>query len=286
MLAIETGRLVEAEEHLRILADVTGVPEAPVPFVTAKIARVTGDTSRLAAADAVVMKMPVSTENPFSWWQMVYHTAAALGAVVRRDTREAAVSAEYFLSKKGFYMATDAGEKSSDGIAALLCTVLGRYGEAMTHFEDALTFCSRGGYKPELAWTYYDYADARITRNEQGDHDHAEALLENGLVIARQLGMRPLVERMKSAQSKLHQGSRKKPSYPAGLTVREVEILRQVARGLTNQEIGKSLFISPLTVAKHIHNILTKTGMSNRAEVTAFAIREGIVETESPESRT
>jgi DNA-binding NarL/FixJ family response regulator len=51
-----------------------------------------------------------------------------------------------------------------------------------------------------------------------------------------------------------------------------------VARGLTNAEIGERLFISPNTVARHIQNMLEKTGMANRTEATAFAYRSGIVQ--------
>ena len=45
---------------------------------------------------------------------------------------------------------------------------------------------------------------------------------------------------------------------------------------MTNREIGESLFISVKTVNTHVGNILLKAGLSNRAEATAFAIRNGI----------
>jgi DNA-binding NarL/FixJ family response regulator len=60
---------------------------------------------------------------------------------------------------------------------------------------------------------------------------------------------------------------------PDGLTPREVDVLRLVARGFTNAEIAERLFISPLTVAKHVHNLLEKTGMANRTEAAAYAAR-------------
>jgi DNA-binding NarL/FixJ family response regulator len=66
-------------------------------------------------------------------------------------------------------------------------------------------------------------------------------------------------------------------SYLAGLSSREVEIPRLVARGFTNAEIGENLFISPHTVARHKQNILEKTGMANRTEVTAFAFHNGLL---------
>ena len=100
-------------------------------------------------------------------------------------------------------------------------------------------------------------------------------LHKEGLVVAEGLGMTPVVKRMERS---LRRGARRQVGYPYGLTGREVEILKLVARGFTNLEIGGQLGISPSTAARHVHNILTKTGMSNRAEVTALSMREGLID--------
>jgi DNA-binding CsgD family transcriptional regulator len=63
---------------------------------------------------------------------------------------------------------------------------------------------------------------------------------------------------------------------PAGLSVREVEVLRLVAAGQTNREIAHRLVLSERTVPVHVRNILTKTNSSNRAAATAFALRNGL----------
>ena len=68
------------------------------------------------------------------------------------------------------------------------------------------------------------------------------------------------------------------PPYADGLTERKVDVLRFVARGLTKKEIGDKLFILVKTVNTHMQHILEKTGMANRAEATAYAIRNGITE--------
>jgi len=62
------------------------------------------------------------------------------------------------------------------------------------------------------------------------------------------------------------------------LSAREREILVLVCRGLSNQEIADTLFISKRTVDKHRANILEKTGCKNTAALVVFAIRCGIVE--------
>jgi DNA-binding CsgD family transcriptional regulator len=66
--------------------------------------------------------------------------------------------------------------------------------------------------------------------------------------------------------------------FPDGLSRREVEILRQVARGKSNREIGRGLFISEHTVANHVRNILRKTGSANRTEAAAYAHTRGVVD--------
>ncbi len=65
--------------------------------------------------------------------------------------------------------------------------------------------------------------------------------------------------------------------YPDGLTRREVEVLRVVARGKSNSEIGEELFISINTVTRHLTNVYSKTGMSNRAEAAVYAARHNLL---------
>ena len=65
-------------------------------------------------------------------------------------------------------------------------------------------------------------------------------------------------------------------SYAAGLTAREVEVLRLVVRGLTNAQIARELVLSEKTVATHLTHIFNKTTSENRAAVTAFAFHHGL----------
>ncbi|HEV2660193.1 MAG TPA: tetratricopeptide repeat protein, partial [Ktedonobacteraceae bacterium] len=65
-------------------------------------------------------------------------------------------------------------------------------------------------------------------------------------------------------------------TYPAGLTAREVEVLRLVTRGLTSGEIALELQIREKTVAHHLTHIFNKTSSENRAAAAAFAIRHGL----------
>jgi DNA-binding CsgD family transcriptional regulator len=66
------------------------------------------------------------------------------------------------------------------------------------------------------------------------------------------------------------------PPWPAGLSGREVEVLRLIATGHSNRAIAQALYISPNTVLRHVSNIFTKTGVANRAEAAAYATRHGL----------
>jgi DNA-binding NarL/FixJ family response regulator len=62
------------------------------------------------------------------------------------------------------------------------------------------------------------------------------------------------------------------------LTPREDEVLKLIAEGFTTREIARQLTISPHTVERHRENILSKLGMSDRTQVTRYAIRAGLIE--------
>jgi DNA-binding CsgD family transcriptional regulator len=65
--------------------------------------------------------------------------------------------------------------------------------------------------------------------------------------------------------------------YPAGLSAREVEVLRLVAEGMTNAQIAGELYISPRTVNAHLRSVYHKIGFSTRAEATRFASEHSLL---------
>ena len=65
--------------------------------------------------------------------------------------------------------------------------------------------------------------------------------------------------------------------WPADLTDREVDVLRLIARGLSNREVGQRLFISPKTVGRHTENIYQKLGVSSRAAAAVFAVHHDLL---------
>ncbi|MEC7567200.1 MAG: response regulator transcription factor [Planctomycetota bacterium] len=73
--------------------------------------------------------------------------------------------------------------------------------------------------------------------------------------------------------------NRRKDKNAAGfkLTNREIQVLRHLGLGLTNQEIARSLSISIETVKEHVQNILRKTNASDRTQVAVWAVREALI---------
>ncbi len=70
---------------------------------------------------------------------------------------------------------------------------------------------------------------------------------------------------------------RRKRGWPAGLTGREVEVLRLVAQGLSHRQIAERLVISRKTASNHVERIYAKIGVNNRAMASLFAMRHGLM---------
>jgi HD-GYP domain-containing protein (c-di-GMP phosphodiesterase class II) len=67
-------------------------------------------------------------------------------------------------------------------------------------------------------------------------------------------------------------------AWPAGLTDREVEVLRLIARGRTNREVAGRLVIAPKTVGRHVENLYRKLGVSSRAAAALFAMEHRLLD--------
>jgi DNA-binding NarL/FixJ family response regulator len=67
------------------------------------------------------------------------------------------------------------------------------------------------------------------------------------------------------------------PESPESLTERETDVLRLLAQGQSNKEIGRSLHIGEKTVKTHVSNILSKLGVPSRTQAALYAVRIGLV---------
>jgi HD-GYP domain-containing protein (c-di-GMP phosphodiesterase class II) len=74
---------------------------------------------------------------------------------------------------------------------------------------------------------------------------------------------------------------RRRRQWPAGLTAREVEVLRLVARGLSYRQIAEKLVISRKTASNHVERVYAKIGVTNRAMASLFAVKHGLLRAEA-----
>ena len=275
----EVGDFDQASVYLQRLLDVMRVtaPGATLEFgfaasATLLAACITGDQTRIhvgETAAGTILSSPAAT--PFV--TVTARVGLALVAAQRSDALAAREQYEALVPAGGTILLWS---MAVDRLLGLLAHTMGDGNLASDHFETALAFCRDAGYRPELAWTCHDYAEALLQRGNPGDLETATSLLSESLAISTELGMRPLMDRVITLQKRAEAQPVRAPAYPDGLTQREVEVLRLIAASKTDREIAEELVISLRTVTTHVGNILNKTGCANRAGATAYAIRQGL----------
>ncbi|WP_416140773.1 helix-turn-helix transcriptional regulator [Halomonas sp. HK25] len=160
---------------------------------------------------------------------------------------------------------------SADRFLGMLAAVLKQRDQAEQHFRAALIMDERTGGLPWLAHDRYEFARLLVQCRQI---EPALPLLEAALATARELGMKALERRCLALRPELLV----RPTYPDGLSRREVQVLTLLAAGHSNRQVAERLFVSPHTVANHVRHILSKTNTTNRTEAAAYAIRHGLVE--------
>ena len=121
----------------------------------------------------------------------------------------------------------------------------------------------------------YEAATTRVLVGQAcralGDQDAFAMELDAARNVFEELGAEPDLVRLDLLSGAGESGARH------GLTPRELEVLRLVARGKSNREIARSLVISEHTVARHLQNIFTKLGVPSRTAAGAFAFEHDLV---------
>ena len=141
----------------------------------------------------------------------------------------------------------------------------------------------------EGAYARFRQAEALLAA--RGSREDAAAVLTKARDTAASLGARPLLELIDglAARARLSLGDVRMDAEPASppaqdpmaayeLTARELEVLRLVAAGRTNRQIGEELFISESTAGVHVSRILAKFGVAGRVEAATIAARLGIAD--------
>ncbi|MDT9699097.1 AAA family ATPase [Streptomyces sp. P17] len=257
-------------------AALAGEPEAAVERVRSTVAALTDDagfrpdvTVRLAA--------------------LALSAVADRAAELRRSGDEAGARRWADTATELMELARDSAEHSADrapqgpeGMAWLaraeaewLRATSGPDAEAWTKAVAAFGY----GDAYELARCRLRYAEALLTAERR-----KEAAVEAAAVreTAARLGALPLLERADALIRRGQLSHTQDRTSP--LTAREQDVLRLLARGRSNRQIGEELFISGKTASVHVSNILAKLGAASRGEAVAIAYREGLIAPEPTSS--
>ena len=226
------------------------------------------EVERLAAGDLAALPRDLLWSWSLATLAVVCHQLGDTthGATVRKllepyGDRNIAIIGTLCLGPAAYYL-------------GLLDLTLGQPDLAVRRFQHAATLAGRLQAPPMAARSLEGQARALLALNRTGDRPQARVLLGEVVATAQELGIHGLGERASALLNEL--AAPAAPAWPAGLTGREVEVLRLIAAGHSNRAIAQALFISPNTVLRHISNIFTKTGVANRAEAAAYATRQGL----------
>jgi len=149
----------------------------------------------------------------------------------------------------------------------------GHHDDASRHLEESLKLADACQAPYERALTLLALAELRAA---VGDTAAAARGLEVARAICEPLGARPALARADALAARIAATEEARSAFPAGLSAREIEVLRLIADGHTNREIADALFLSVHTVSAHVRTILAKTDADNRTAAAAFARAHGL----------
>ncbi len=302
-LALGVGRLQEARralDEIESLVSRTLEPQFHASFglSLADLLRRGGELERAREAlDQALDRIELCTDDA-----MRVTAIAAAGVAVEADLaqrardqgdattlREALQRAEIHLAR-----ARAAAQSAGPVEAVWVQTAEAEFGRANGADDPALWALAAGG------WEQIDrpYLAARVrlrqaeSHVEHGEREQAKDALEAACSAAASLGaewllaeLASLAARARLALAPQPRGASAAPSVgeparadPFGLTARELEVLRLVARGATNREIGRELFMAEKTASVHVSRILAKLDVRTRTQAAAVAHRTGLLD--------
>jgi predicted ATPase/DNA-binding CsgD family transcriptional regulator len=304
----ELGRWDEAEATVADAAERSPIECAAIDFhlAAAKVAAGRGPLDAAERHVAAVGGLMTNTRDPQYTVPLAARTAEL--ALWRRRPREALDAAlagldgiddRWFAAPLvwlGLRAAADLGDADTaerlalrtgggspvlDAYAATCAAEAARLrGSDAPAFAAAAQAWERARRPYPAAYCRFRQAEALLERRHR--RAAARALAE-ATEVAERLGAAPLIEEI----ALLAQRGRIAPASnpggpaepgPAGLTSRELEVLSLVARGLTNRDVGRALFVTEKTASAHVSNILSKLSVRSRVEAAAAAHRLGLVE--------
>jgi len=231
-----------------------------------------GDRPGAEAAYALAGPIRSWTPSPAMRMSAWGHALAAVIGLGR--TEDIALLAERFEPFRGQHAANGAGAGVYMGPVelqiGLAVAALGRLEGAVADLQAAAAICDANGARGYAVQARVELAAALARRQAPGDLGQAAAVLDAAAGEAGQLGMVPFTRRIEQLRARLPATA----AVRSPLSPRELEVARLVARGLTNKQIGETLYVSERTAENHVQHILVKLGFSNRSQIAAWSSQE------------
>jgi len=257
--------------HLRPDAvDTTRGVATVFPALTLALIRLhQGD--RAAAEASYAQAGPVRSWTPVPAMRLAAWAHGLPVAIGLGRTQDIEFLATRFEPFRGQHVANGAGPGIYMGPVELplgqAAAALGRLDPAVDDLQTAASICDANGARGCAVQARVELAAALIRRQAPGDRDETLAALAAAAREAEQLGMVPFTERIGQLQAQLTAA----PGGDSPLSPRELEVARLVAQGLTNKQIGQTLYVSERTAENHVQHILAKLGLRNRSQIAAWA---------------
>jgi predicted ATPase/DNA-binding CsgD family transcriptional regulator len=270
----EQGRLVELAPLMRVLANSEGSTVAWRPGLVALLVELGMDDE----ARQELARIRARGLEPFRealWLASLTYLTDACTAV--GDEELAALIRPELEPYTGTVVVVGYGVAcygAADRYLAMLAATLRDWEVAEARFSAALDLNRRMGAPTWVAHTAYEYGRMLHARGRPEDADRATSMLAEAAALAERIGMATLQARIDTLGTAMAAAA----LPPDDLSPREVDILRLVARGLSNRQIAEELFISAHTAANHMRSILRKTSCANRTEAATYAHRHGLAE--------
>ena len=262
------GRLVEAAEMFD-----RAEPHGLASLGRAELAFDRGDPRAAAElAERYLRRVPTQNRTDrAAGLELLARSHVAAGTL---DTARTAVAE---LSAIATLVATAPLRASASLAAGCLAAADGDADGARRHLEDAVDLYLKSGAPYELARARLELAR---TLGALGRTGAAVEEVQRAIDLLAELRAELELSRARGlldALSVSPEARRADGAAAAGLTPREIEVLRLVAEGLNNQAIGDRLFVSEHTVHRHVANIFTKLSVSSRAAAVAQAARRNLL---------
>lgn len=263
VLALEDGRVADAERHIERYLGASNVTEASLSPFRMRLDAAAGRHDEVRARWRELAEVPWRDDGPSAVDDHLAVVVAVLSAGVSPAEVERIALGTWIADHPSAEVLVRTAVGPVRAAAEDHAAAVDALGAVVHAPDDRLTVPWIGTLRTTLAASLLTL----------GRRDEARTQVRH--VLERDLARWPGVRRDRAEQlARRLDGSSSRPD--GDLTRREREVAVLLSEGLTNAQVAERLYIAPKTAAVHVSNILTKLGLSSRAEVAAWVVRTGL----------